>query len=70
MECDAVKGCRLKTLFSQGVVGMIKWTDLGGHMYTGMFKGADTGFIRMSTAAPVGNGNMIPGIAIKLLRDL
>ena len=36
-----------------------------------MFKGADTGFVRLSTAAPVitSTPTMIPGMGVKLLRD-
>ena len=70
LECTSM-GCRHKTLFSQGSVGRMAWIDLGGHTYGGMFKGADTGFIRFSVATPVDRemGHMIPGIALKLLRD-
>jgi len=41
--------CRLKTAHSQGNVGKAEWKDLGGHGYTGIFQGADTGFVRLST---------------------
>ena len=36
-----------------------------------MFKGADTGFARLSTAGPVSTSSsfMIPGMGVKLLRD-
>ena len=49
----------------------MQWVSLGDHSYTGMFKGADTGFIRLSVAAPIDKDTplMIPGLAIKLLRD-
>ena len=45
--------CRLKSIHSQGNVGKAEWRNLGGHGYTGIFQGADTGFVRLSTAAPV-----------------
>ena len=45
--------CRKKTLHSQGSVAQMQWVSLGNHPYTGMFKGGDTGFIRLSVAAPV-----------------
>jgi len=70
LECGWT-GCRNKTIHAQGSVGKIKWVDLGGHPYTGMFHGADTGYIRMSVAAPVDTKtpNMKPGMGVKLLRD-
>ena len=46
--------CRKKAIHSQGNVGKATWEDLGGHKYTGIFKGgADTGFARLSTVIPV-----------------
>lgn len=45
--------CRLKTVHPQGNVGKAEWKDLGGHDYTGIFQGADTGFVRLSTQRPV-----------------
>jgi len=44
---------------------------LGGHPYTGIFKGGDTGYVRMSSAAPVDTKtpNMKPGMGVKFLRD-
>ena len=46
--------------------------DLGGHSYTGMFKGADYGYVRMSAAVgPTTSNppNLKPGMGVKLLRD-
>lgn len=40
--------CRFKTTHSQGNIGEVEWIDKGGHPYTGLFKGADTGFVRTS----------------------
>jgi len=64
-------GCRNKTIHSKGNVGKIEWTDLGGHPYTGVFKGGDSGYVRMSAAAPVDKKtpNMKPGMGVKFLRD-
>ena len=64
-------GCRNKTIHAQGVTGKIVWESLGPHSYTGMFTGADSGFIRMSVAKPVDTKtpNLAPGMGIKLLRD-
>ena len=67
--------CRDKTTHAQGSVGKVEWVDFGGHPYTGMFKGGDTGFIRFSDLDVANAGNptdkpwMWPSIAVKLLRD-
>jgi len=52
-------------------VGKIEWVDLGNHPYTGIFKGADTGYVRFSSAVPVDTTTkaMTPGMAVKFLRD-
>ena len=64
-------GCRNKTIHPQGLVAKVQWVDLGNHSYTGMFRGADTGFARLSLAAPIDtrSPNMRPGMGVKLLRD-
>jgi len=64
-------GCRNKTIHAKGVVGKIEWKCLGGHPYTGIFKGADTGYVRFSVATPidVSTPNLKPGMAVKFLRD-
>ena len=64
-------GCRKKTIHSIGTVAKIEWVSVGSHPYTGMFKGADAGFARLSVAAPVEPAapNMKPGMGVKLLRD-
>ena len=64
-------GCRNKTIHSIGNVGKIQWMDLGGHPYTGIFKGGDSGYARFSAAAPVDTKtpNMKPGMGVKFLRD-
>ena len=53
-------------------MGKILWVDLGGHDYTGIFNGgSDTGYVRLSTGAPVNTypKNMLPGMGLKFLRD-
>ena len=64
-------GCRNKTIHSIGNVGKVQWVDKGGHPYTGIFKGGDSGYVRMSSAAPVDTKtpNMKPGMGVKFLRD-
>ena len=64
-------GYRNKTIHCVGAVAKLTWQSVGDHPYTGMFKGADTGFVRFSTAGPVDTSgpSMIPGMGVKLLRD-
>ena len=64
-------GCRNKTIHAQGVVGKVQWRSQGSHPYTGIFKGADAGYIRFSVAAPVDvmSPNLKPGMGVKFLRD-
>lgn len=64
-------GCRNKTIHSVGNVGKISWVSAGGHPYTGIFKGADAGYVRMSSAAPADTKtpNLKPGMGVKFLRD-
>ena len=67
--------CRRKAAHANGSVGKAVWEDLGWHPYTGMFKGADTGFIRLATVGGVNDKNdseplkMDPSISLKFLRD-
>ena len=70
-DCTAT-GCRPKVIHSIGVVGKAIWTDYGGHPYTGMFKGGDSGIIRLSVGVPVFPTNVnpfMPSLSIKFLRD-
>ena len=67
--------CRNKTGHSFGTVAKVEWRDLGDHSFTGLFKGGDTGFARLSDlVAPCkgcvdGKDFSNPSIAVKLLRD-
>lgn len=66
-------GCRNKSIHAQGSVAKAIWHDLGGHPYTGIFKGADAGYVRLSVAKPTitipGAVNLAPGMGAKFLRD-
>ena len=64
-------GCRHKTIHPIGTVSKAQWISEGSHPYTGMFRGADSGFTRLSVAAPVDTKtpNSRPGVGVKLLRD-
>ena len=71
LECGWT-GCRNKTIHAIGNVGKLKWIDLGGHSYTGMFNGdTDSGYVRFSSAvgADTTTPNLKPGMGVKLLRD-
>jgi len=62
---------RLKSIHPVGVVGKVQWRDLGGHPYSGIFKGAQHGLARLSLALEPDTGSMTtaPGIGLKFLRD-
>ena len=64
-------GCRNKTIHAQGSVAKVQWVSVGQHPYTGMFRGADAGYVRFSVAKPVDTKtpNLAPGMGVKLLRD-
>ena len=38
---------RAKSIHPVGVVGKVRWKDLGGHRYSGIFKGAQHGLARL-----------------------
>lgn len=50
---------------------MANWKSIGDHPYTGLFRGGDSGFVRLSTVFPVDNTqqHMAPGMGIKFMRD-
>lgn len=61
---------RKKYIHSIGVVAPISFKSVGEHKYTGLFKGAEYGFMRFSSAkCPSASGGITPGAGIKLLRD-
>ena len=70
LECGFT-GCRNKTIHPIGTVAKAKWLSQGSHPYTGMFRGADTCYARLSMAASVDTKtpNSTPGMAFKLLRS-
>lgn len=61
---------RTKFIHSVGAVAPFRWVSSGSHNYTGLFRGAEYGVIRLSSAtAPSQSGGMSPGAGIKLFRD-
>ena len=68
--------CRMKAIHQQGNVGKAIWVSKGEHNYTGIFKGGDTGFVRLSAQTFVNKPPLEPGAfslmpthAVKFLRD-
>ena len=71
-DCFLYANCvHKRAVHAIGNVGKVIWKDLGGHPYTGMFKGGDTGFVRFSTAEPpdIITPRMCPAMGAKFLRD-
>jgi len=70
MPKGQIYGTREKYIHTVGSTVQIKLETVK-NPFTGMFQGSDTGFIRMSTAAPADakTPNSIPGFGLKLLRD-
>jgi hypothetical protein len=73
---DVFPQAREKYIHSVGVVGGIKFESSGDHPYTGIFKGAEHGLIRFSSAKQPGLPAVpgivpafTPGVGIKFLRD-
>lgn len=66
----AMWGFRTKYIHAVGVVGKVKFVSDRNNAYTGIFKGADTGLIRLSSAAtPSASQPLAPGFGLKFLRD-
>ena len=69
---DAMPPGRIKFIHSVGVVGRVEWRDIGGHPYTGVFKGAKHGIARLSHAQYADNSSRTlpaPGMGLKFLRS-
>ena len=64
-------GTRGKYIHTVGVVGQVEWVNKGGHSYTGIFQGADKGFVRASLALKPDPKvkDTTPGIGLKFVRD-
>ena len=69
MYCRKPGKCNKKVVHPVGSVAKVRYVDKGGHPYTGMFKGADSGLARFSTGSIEGATSISPGIGVKFLRD-
>lgn len=58
-----------KAIHAHGSVAKIKLIAHGDCSFTGLFKGADYGFLRASLAGDPASGNFAPGLGIKFLVD-
>lgn len=73
---DAMPSGRGKFIHTVGVVGKVNFVPAAGSPYTGLFKGASNGLVRLSSAVPPSLDGMImkglamaPGMGLKFLRD-
>lgn len=70
MPNGALYGTRTKYIHAVGVVGKVKFVSDRNNAYTGIFKGAESGLIRLSSAAtPSKSQPLAPGFGLKFLRD-
>jgi len=60
---------REKTIHGVGVIGGIKFESAGGHSYQGLFKGAEKGMVRFSSAKSPSSAGVTPGMGLKFFRD-
>jgi len=67
---DLIRGYRKKLIHSVGVVGKVKFNAVD-NKYDGIFKGADNGIIRFSSAVKPDETSqpLAPGMGLKFLRD-
>lgn len=60
----------IKYLHRRGSMAKVRIKSTGNHPYTGIFKGAECGLIRLSlTSKPDKSRGVAPGLALKILRD-
>ena len=71
LVCEGSDECRIKGAHPIGAVAKGEWISEGYHPYTGMFKGADTTIMRLSTAVTTDQylPSSVPSVAVKMLRD-
>jgi hypothetical protein len=62
---------RPKVIHTVGSIAKAKWVSVGSHNYTGIFRGSDNAFLRVSLAKKPSAkpANIVPGISMKFLRD-
>lgn len=60
---------RTKYIHSVGVTGGIRFDSTGDSKYTGLFKGAEHGIVRFSSAKQPDSSGVTPGMGVKFFRD-
>jgi hypothetical protein len=58
-----------KAIHAHGSVAKIKFVSTEGNSFTGLFKGVDCGFLRVSVTGNPSDRGVAPGLAIKFLVD-
>jgi hypothetical protein len=70
MPAGTLFGSRSKLIHSVGTVGKVKFISEPESSYSGIFKGANYGLVRFSSAAaPSKSQPLAPGLGLKFLRD-
>jgi hypothetical protein len=72
MPAGVVYGYRTKYIHAVGAVGKVKLVSSGKHPFTGIFKGADFGLVRLSSGNKPsldGSAPLAPGMGLKFLKD-
>jgi hypothetical protein len=71
MPKGTLYGTRSKYIHTEGTIATVKLSSTGSHPFTGIFKGADHGIVRLSYAAEpnVKDKNTTPGMGLKFLID-
>lgn len=72
MEAGYFGSHRTKYIHSVGGHGKVSLNTVAGHPFTGIFKGANQGIVRLSSAAKpeLGTSSPLgPGMGLKFLRD-
>lgn len=58
-----------KPIHPRGALAKVKFVPTAGHSFTGLFKGADHGFLRLSVTGDPSDRGFAPGLALKLMVD-
>ena len=69
MAPGMIWGTRDKYIHTIGNVAAVKFVSSQKHPFSGMWKGADYGVVRLSLAAAAGTTNTAPGMGLKFLID-
>ena len=68
-QADVIPDPWTKAIHAHGSVATVSFISVNDHPYTGLFKGAKFGLIRLSLTADPGPRGVAPGFALKLFVD-